>query len=206
MAGIPSYNLSQKQVHSETYQPLGSTGQGYPYGSLLVAGMVGGAALGTLTVAANTVYALPFVVGVGGIIDSLWANVTTTQASQNYRLGIYSNKKVGVDYPDRLLFDTGSISTGGGGVSTTTCNLPIETNQLYWAVLCSSSTTAAFRSLALGGCYPVLGIDSAMGVALGIGWSLSFTYAALPHIFTAGASVLTTAPPAIGLQINYQAR
>ena len=193
-------------IHRQTFQVLGDTGEGFPYARYINPAGLNTTALTTITHGANTLTAIPFLMGVDSIIETIHARVTTTQASQNYRLGIYTNKKVGIDYPDILLFDTGSISTGSGVVSSTVCNVAVAKNILYWLAFVCSSTTAVFRANKVGSMYPILGIDTSMGTALGVGYTVSYTYGALPYNFTSGATALTTNNVTIVFKANFQAR
>lgn len=207
MYGLPTSNiLPPTYIHPQLFPILGDSGEGFPYSRYVNPAGINTTALTTVTPSANTLTAIPFLVGIDSIIESVHARVTSSQASQNYRIGIYTNKKVGVDYPDVLLFDSQNITTGSNAVSTTNCNIHISKNILYWITFVCSSSSAVFRANTVGSMYPILGLDTSMGTALGVGYTVSYTYGDLPYNFTSGASALTTNNVTLVFKINFQGR
>ena len=160
----------------------------------------------TTSPAANTLWALPFWVGKVTKFDTISFNITTSQASQNARAGIYND--TGNVYPGSLIFDTGSISTASTGMKDTTITSSLQIFQpgLYWLAWETSATTIQIRGLnsipngAIGGSNALATGES------GFGYSVAHTYGALPDPYTGSASILFTLPsvsvpiPVIGLR------
>ena len=177
-----------------------------------VAGLASGGATtalltSTTAPAANTLFAYPFMVAKATKFDTITAVVTTGQASQNMRLGIYFDN--GKSYPGKLLFDTGSISTNPAATKDTTITSSLQNFQagMYWLTFECSSTTAMFRILPASGYLYFAGYDAAMGTGLPTyAYKVAHTLGALPDPYTAGATEITAvsavgAPqPAIGLR------
>ena len=158
-----------------------------------VAGMVNATVLTTGAPTANFLRALPLITG-RATLDRIAINVTAAAAG-SARLGIYNDG--GNLYPSSLVLDAGEVSTGTTGVKALTIINQTLAPGLYWLVLVSNAAST-IRALALGGCMAILGLDATLGTAPGVGWSATFTYAALPASFPAGASVLAATPvPAV---------
>lgn len=155
-----------------------------------------GTALTTATFAANTLYAMPLVLENAVTIDQMLINVTTQAAGSNVRVGIYDDNN---NLPDQLVVDCGAIASTSTGVKTYTTNLPRSLPPgLYWLAAVSSSSSVAIRGFAVAGLIPIMGSDAALGTAQGFGYSVAFTYGALPTTYPASPTVRTAAPlPAI---------
>lgn len=161
----------------------------------------------TTSPANNTLWAFPFVVSKVTKFDTICCNVTTLQASQNLRMGIYYDN--GNNYPGALIFDSGNVSTGSTGVKdvTITSSLQILQPGLYWLVWETSATTIQIKGLQTAtGQWGILGWDSGFTSQPGMGYSVSHTFGALPDPYTAGGTPITTTGsasvplPAVGLR------
>jgi hypothetical protein len=155
-----------------------------------------GLAMGTAVLAANTLYAMPMVIENAVTIDQLLINVTTAGTGSSVRVGIYDDNN---NEPDQRIVDCGAISSATTGVKTYTTGLPISLPPgLYWLVAVCNTTAPQIRGFAVGGVIPLLGNDATLGTAAGLGYSVNFTYTALPTSFPASPTVRTAAPlPAI---------
>lgn len=157
------------------------------------------AALSTGAPTANVLRAVPFITGPKVTLDRIGINVTSA-VSGNQRLGIYTDNN---GYPGDLVADLGVVTTGTTGVKEITISpaQSLAANTLYWLAIVGDAAPTV-RTVPVSTLLPILGLDSGYGTALGVGWSVSFTYAALPATFTAGGSAITADPvPAIGVRI-----
>lgn len=159
---------------------------------------VGGTAGTTLTLTANRIYWIPFLVDRSVSITEIAINVTTAATGTAY-VGIYnSNSQF---QPNQLIWISSGLDTGTTGVKVATNNLPLTLNPgVYWfGFVCSAAAViraialAASRSLAL----PSLGTAN------------------LNYWYTSGSSLPSTAPtsgytgatggavPAIGVKYSF---
>jgi len=162
-----------------------------------IAGVIGATALTTVAASANVLRAIPFLVARTITLDQIAINVTTLIAGKA-RLGIYLDD--GTIYPEQRLLDAGEVDTGTTGVKALSINQTLTTG-LYWLVHVANAAPT-LRAVAVGGLLPILGIDSGIGTAFGVGYSRSYTYAALPDPFGAGATVMTGTQPAICVRLS----
>lgn len=156
-----------------------------------------GTALTTGAGTVNVLRAIPFVVSKTMTIDQMAINVTTVGAggAGTARVGIYADD--GNSYPGALVVDAGTAVTTATGVKTFTTGLPVTIDPgLYWlAYVHGNSTTApTMRAFAVASLTPVLGYASTLPANAQFGWSVAFTYAALPATFTAGGAAITAVP------------
>lgn len=166
------------------------------------AGDIAGDSKTTGTIAANTLVAMPFLVPVAQTFDIITINVTTVGAGSSARVGIYKDN--GSLYPGALHFGSGSIDTSTGTVKDTTITAALQTfpSGLYWLAYVCSATAPVIRCQNMQQCLPFLGTGSGAGnVAPAVGYTVAFTFAAMPDPFTAGATYITGAPvPTITLR------
>ena len=170
---------------------------------LYVPGMLGGTALTTGAPAAGTMRAVPFrCPNRRGTIDLLAIQVTTLLAG-SARVGLFRNAdKAGQNlYPGALIVDSGVLDTTTTGLKSAAVSATYDPGELLWAVHVSS-VAATLRCMAIAGIdTSVLGLDTALGTAGGLGISVAHAFAALPATFTAGGAVITAVPiPAIGVR------
>ncbi|HUO50243.1 MAG TPA: hypothetical protein VMU25_01600 [Candidatus Paceibacterota bacterium] len=157
-----------------------------------------GTALTTGSPTVNKLYAIPFVVSKATTIDQMAINVTTVGSggTGNERVGIYNDN--GNDYPGTLVVDAGAAgTTGSTGVKTFTTGLPVTLDPgLYWLVTVHDNSTTAptLRCFAVASLTPILGYASSLPTNAQFGWTVSFTYAALPSNFPSGGSAITGVP------------
>lgn len=146
--------------------------------------------LTTLTTAANTLYAVPFYVPRTVTYTSITIEVTTLASGKSIRMGIYTDSS-GV--PNTLVLDAGTISTTTTGAKTITISQSLSAGW-YWLAGVGDGTPgvrAASQTTALGS----MGFTSGTDTTYHVGFSVAFTYAALPTPFTGGGTLMTTAAP-----------
>jgi hypothetical protein len=168
-----------------------------------IAGMTNALALSTATPALNELKAIPFFCEKTISIDRLTINVTSAASAGGVaRVGIYNNTSEDNPYPSSRIVDSGEIATDSTGVKDITITpVTLVGGNLYWFVYLPGVATATVRSLALGGTIPIFGLDTTMGTGVGSMWNPSLAYGALPSTYTAGGSVTSQNPPAIGFRI-----
>jgi hypothetical protein len=165
-----------------------------------------GTALTTGAPAVNKLFAIPFVVSKIMTIDQMAISITTAGAggTGNARVGIYSDN--GNSYPGALVVDAGAQLTTSIAVKTYTTGLPVTLDPgLYWLVYVHDNSTIAptIRAFTVSSLNPVLGYASSLPTNAQFGWSVTFTYAALPATFTAGGTPLTAIPiPAVFIRTS----
>lgn len=158
-----------------------------------------GTALTTGAPSVNNLRAIPFVVEKLTTIDQMAINVTTLLTG-NARIGIYKDN--GNMYPGALVVEatvTTQINTGTAGVKVATDGLPVTLEPgLYWLVHVAGTGAATIRSFAVASMIPLLGRSSALGTPASLGWTVAFTYAALPATYPGSGTLITAVPiPAI---------
>ena len=179
--------LARRDYDASAYRAKGSTLNQW------FTSPVTGTALTTGAPAANTLYAIPFIVSKVMTIDQMAINVTTLGSGSTPRVGIYADN--GNSYPGALVVDAGTQSGGATGVKTYTTGLPVTLDPgLYWLAYVTNATAPTIRTFAVASLNPVLGYSSALGTAPNLGWSVAFTFAALPSTFTAGGTPVTAVP------------
>jgi hypothetical protein len=156
-----------------------------------------GTALTTGAGTVNVLRAIPFIVSKVMTIDQMEINVTTLGAggTGNARVGIYADN--GNNYPGALVVDAGAVATTSTGVKAFTTGLPVTLDPgLYWLAYVHNNATTAptMRAFAVASLLPVLGYASTLPTNAQFGWSVAFTYAALPATFTAGGAAITAVP------------
>ena len=173
------------------YRRIGTTAPNRYY----IAGMDAQGALGALTaVTANTLYALPIMIGRGGTIDSVGVNVSTTVNSSNVRMGIYRNLN---GIPGTLISDLGTVGTSNPAGFKEITGLSIRLQPgLHWltAVFSHAPTLRTVSQTSMMG---VFGVDNAATTAVGTGYTSAFTYAALPATFPAVTVSTAATQPAL---------
>lgn len=169
-----------------------------------VAGVVGGTALTTLALTANTIWGIPFVPSKDCSLDTILIEVTTLGASSSARVGIYTGD--GNLHPLTLVAEstTGAVSTATTGVKTFSFSTPVvlKGGTTYWVALTNNATAPTVRAVPVAAGIGILGFSSALGAASpGFCWRSTFTFAALPGTFpTASEAIQTGIFPAIAMR------
>jgi len=165
--------MSRRYLEHIDFLSLNRTSQRY------YTGIINGLALTTLAMTANRLYAIPFLCSEPLKIDQIAINVTTLAAG-SARLGVYADDRL--IRPGRLVLDAGEVDTGATGVKTLSVTLDLLRKQLYWLAIVANAAPTV-RAPAAGSCYPIYGVDSSLGTAVGTHIYRAFTYGALPDPF-----------------------
>jgi hypothetical protein len=178
-----------------------------PFERWYVAGQANATALTTGAPSANVLRAIPFIATKNHTIDRIAVQVTTLLAGKG-RYAIYSPTSDTNLYPSALVLDPlTEIDTGTTGMKAVTISQALTAGNLYY--FCYASNAAAtLRALSVAGMIALVGQDTALATATGVGFSAAWTYAspptAMPATFpTASQAVIVAVPiPAIGLRLS----
>jgi len=166
-----------------------------------VAGMIGGTALTTLALTANTIWGIPFVPSRDCSLDTILLEVTTLGSGSSARVGIYSGD--GNLHPNALLAESssGAISTATAGVKVFSFSTPVvlKGGTTYWLAVTNNATAPTVRAVPVAAGIGILGFSSTLGaVSPGFCWRATFTFAALPSTFpTASEAIIAAIFPAL---------
>ena len=153
------------------------------------------------TIAANRLYAVPFLVGRALTVDRIAIFlVTAGAAGKKARLGIY---KDGTNmYPGTLVLDAGTVDVDGAGSTLLAITISQAlTKGLHWLVLVSDGApVVGGMYVAAAGQHLLTGVQTNLSSYNGC-WYVAFTYAALPDPFTAAGSFLGGEQPTIAVRI-----
>jgi hypothetical protein len=157
-----------------------------------------GLLLTTTSPAANTLWALPFILAKTTKIDTISFRLTTVGVGNNSRCGIYRDN--GNCYPGALIFDTGSIDCSASAAlknTTITAGLQVFPPGLYWGAWETSAANIQIVGISgNGGLMGFLGYDNTLFNIQHYGYSVAHTYGTLPDPYTASATLLTAQPTA----------
>ena len=146
------------------------------YCSLLSIGYAGTSA----AITADKLYAIPFPVPRAMTWDRISIYVFTLDAGKSLRMGIYNDN--GSLYPGTLLQDAGEVDVGTTGMKEITIDQSLSKG-LYWLAFVSDGTPQFRRSYDFLNLLGSTGPQSTRAM-----YYRSFTYAALPDPFGAGAT------------------
>jgi hypothetical protein len=176
------------------YRHYGTT----PYESWYTSPRAGTALAGS-ALAANRMYAMPFISPKAITIDQIGVYVSTLSTT-TARLGIYNDN--GNCYPGTLLLDAGTIDVTATGAKKIAINQVLGTNKLYWFVIVCAATPSIY-CIPVAAVISILGTSSALGTAQYAGLYVSQTYGALPGTFPASPTMITAAPiPCIWIRLS----
>lgn len=147
---------------------------------------------GTQGLAANTLYAWPMIISESLTLDTIQAEVTGGVALSSIRIGIYADD--GSCYPGDLVYGSAALSSATNGVKseTLTPSTVLVNPGLYWLAIVSDNAPA-MRSWTINSTPNILGIVATMGAANpSQGYSIAYTFGALPSPFSASAGFATT--------------
>lgn len=172
-----------------------------PFWAVLSTGRLFNSSLGvggvtTVAAVANTLYATPIFTPLAATVTVIGLEITAFAAG-NVRLGVYRDSN-GV--PGALLLDAGAVGTGTpNGFKSIGSLSQALTPGWYW-LACVFDATPTVRALTASGSMHALGFTSGTDTTIHAGWSVAFTYAALPDPFTGGGALMTTNPPRVMIQ------
>jgi len=149
---------------------------------------------GTLTLAADTLYAIPF----ANLTDTSVTMVTigieqTTSTTGNYRLGVYYDIS---GEPGTILFDAGSVAMGGSAGFKSIAISQTVAPGWYWLAL-NASVTPTVRAYNQTSCLDWLGSTSGTDTTKHPGLQVASTFGTLPDPFPGGYTLMTTNAPRV---------
>lgn len=127
-------------------------------------------------------------------IDSLIYEVTAGTTG-NLRLVIF--KDDGTGYPGELAYDSGDQAIAAPGAFTIAVANLVLPPGLYW-IGYITNTANTFRVVGFGNTPNVTGMGAAIGATFENAYAATFTYAAAPATYPAGASLVQINRPVIG--------
>jgi hypothetical protein len=148
----------------------------------------------TTSPAANTLWALAFIVARTTKFDTISMAVTSVSTSGNSRLGLYSDN--GNCFPGVLLIDSGAIDTHtSGGVKDVTIspNIILQPG-LYWLAYEADTATGQIRIIPNGDhTICLFGNDSTAALGLqSYAYTVAHTFGALPDPYTVTGALINT--------------
>lgn len=150
----------------------------------------------TQALSINTLYAIPFFVPETKTYTSINIEVTTLGVLANGRLGIYRDSD---GAPGALVLDAGTISATTTGAKTIAISQSLTAGWYWLAYVIDVAHTV--RSLPAASVLAWLGFTSGTDTVFHPGWSVAFTYAALPDPFTGGGALMTGEAPRVMLGV-----
>ena len=153
---------------------------GYASGRFYAGEALSPAASGTLAIAANTMYATPFVVRQQQLWTKIGCNVTTAAASTFAYLGIYRMEN---GIPTARVLDAGAIGLDSTGTKEITISQVLPAG-MYAIILLANGSSAVVKAGTLNSVAVAAVGTSAIGTADTI-IKGSFTYGTLPATFPA---------------------
>lgn len=186
----------------------GGGARGYANARLKVAGgSVGLADYGgtptTIAAATNGQYFQPFSVERTITVATLYAEVTTLQATSVFRLGIYDNDESGsIHVPGTLLGQTGDLSgaaTGNVGGALTP-GVTLTPGLVYWSAMFSRGGNATFRAHPIANFPPAwLGRSVATNNNAYNHYRLTASWSVMPSTYPGSGAITSAAVPAVFL-------
>jgi hypothetical protein len=150
----------------------------------------------------GTLVATPFLSGRGGVIDTIYFQVTTGVATAVGRCGIYTSTSDTNLYPYALVVDSGEFDCSTATVKSTSISVQLDPNNVYWLVANFGTAAPTTRVNGTPGCGPMLGMASTIGSAIRHGLTVASSYAALPSTFPGSAAFTTSPTPLICLSYS----
>lgn len=160
----------------------------YPAGELY-----GTPALTQNAVTLDTLFAMPFFTGPGGVCNGIAASVQAFIASAQGRFGIYTSNPAPLFTPGRLLFDSGIVALTSNGVKATAVTPPLifPSNTLLWCVALFGTAAPTMHNV-MAAPVPIFGFASPINRQ--VGWQSAFVFAALPDPFPTPVLSITNLP------------
>jgi hypothetical protein len=174
-------------------QVMGATQNRYQLG-----GYSNGQAATNSTVAANILYALPFMVMKTTTITVMASDIETNVVG-NAEMGIYADNGNGL--PGALVLDAGNFSTNSLGTRTITGLSTVLTPGQYWTAIVYSATPGV-KGYPNNGLIPTLGSGTTINAAATnfASVNMSQSYGALPSNFSTTPTYASAAPfPIVGM-------
>ncbi len=139
---------------------------------------------------ANTMYGIPFMIPLGGVIDDIRMYVIGAGAG-NCRVGIYTATSDTNLYPGALVSDCGTFAVNAGGVKNIGgLSVTIVAGKLHWFAL-NQDASWTCQGFAGADSTTILGYDNTAASQGYNSCSVALAYAAMPAAFTAAGALVT---------------
>lgn len=158
----------------------------------------------TTVPATNTLLAVPFWSGGGGVISEIGFSVAVVGAAGSLsRVGIYDSN-LSTLRPSNMLVDSGQIDTNAstGFKSAASLSVPMSPHRLYYLVFQTNGNPPTISGIANG--IPVFGMN--VPLADFRGWSVAQAFGALPAAWPGGSALFgggTSAPLVVARFSSY---
>lgn len=156
-----------------------------------------------VTVAVDTIVAIPFPIGLGCRLDRIGFNCTTLAAGSSARVGLYRAISPKNIYPGARVVDSGALATTSTGWKEANINTPLSPG-LYWACYLAGVLAPAVSGLVVGGtgpANPILGWTAANPPVPNARIQVAFAFAAFPATFPGGAAYSALAMPQVQARV-----
>jgi hypothetical protein len=152
----------------------------------------------------GVLYAVPFLSGRNTAFTGFAMRTSSTTVGTKFRMGIYTNTADTNLYPAALVKDSGELTVSAAETTSLFAAVSLTSDQLYWAVLLSDTTTG-FGGNALAGSNNFIGDAlGSLGSNRAAHISVANAYGALPSTFPSGA-ISPTAGSIPGIAIRFSA-
>lgn len=152
--------------------------------------------------ALDTLRVVPFVPSRDCTLEGLAVNVTNSAINGEMRVGVYADD--GNLYPAARLYGSAALLTTTTGVkSVTGLTQALTGGTLYWIATVYGVALPSMRGAAVDNLCPILGSQTnLLPTGLAVGWTVAFTYAALPDPFTASATSFSASHGLVYLRLT----
>lgn len=149
---------------------------------------------------ADTLYARPLLLPVGGTFDRISTYVHTADSGKSLRMGIYEMGSDGL--PGDLVLDAGTVSVGTTGLKEITISQLLNADKAYFLAWVGDGAPSLANQLANSTSYFNFFGSNDMTANAATSYTIAHTYGALPDPFgtPTGTTGLGTNPPAVLLR------
>ena len=173
-----------------------------PSPKMYIASVCNATALATAAVNINSAQFVPFLTTNNLKIDTMACNVTIAgSATTQIQLGIYTNSADYVLFPFQAVATSAFLTGSNLGLVAFNPGIMLSANNLYWFSYLVVKSAVTLRSVAVGGAWPILGADSGMGTAQGVGYQIFVnTSTGFPSTIPGSGNTLSSNIPALGVR------
>lgn len=145
----------------------------------------------TVTLAINTLYFYPVIIRKSLTFDGIGVNVGTAGTGASPRLGIYGRDSNGL--PSNLIIDSGTVDASTTGAKPLTMSNTTLKAGVYWLAILTNVACGITGYSGNPNFYPFFG-STTINTNVGVGFSKSQTYGALPNSLSSPFTVVTANP------------
>jgi len=149
----------------------------------------------------NYLYAIPFVIPTGGIIDVVKMYFVDDKPAWTTRIGIYRSTSTTNIYPNDLITTCGTISQAIGWQSISSLSIAIDAEDVYWFAILGNGTGNSVIA-ALNYCSNIMGTDDGIPYDNNTWCYVTYAYGALPATFPSSATKASTMCPTIRYHLS----